>query len=432
MPRVQHDALTDQRVRALTPGTTPIDVRDGELRGLILTVLPSGRKQFSLRYRYQGKQRRLVLGSYPGLSLAKARIVARKQQSAIDGDADPAGERHTAKAKRTDTIAALVDDYLDEHARPHKDTAAEDARVLTVDVLPYWRDRSAREITRNDVKDVLRRIVKRGSPVMANRTLAIVRKMFNYAIDEEWIDGNPAARLKPSAEVSRERVLTPEEIRRLWRVLSHPPDTADKPAPGRKRATGPKDDPLCPISAPLAALLKVRFLTAQRGGEVALMRWADVDLETGWWVIPGTDTKNGEAHRVPLVAEAIALIRAQQPDPDDADNDDQEYVFVGRGGAIRDRAKKAPAVIARVLGFDFRGHDLRRTAATKMAEAGIPRAHIARVLNHVEGGPRATQVYDRYDYDKEKRVALDTWARTLTAILDEQNADNVRPFTKGA
>jgi len=105
-------------------------------------------------------------------------------------------------------------------------------------------------------------------------------------------------------------------------------------------------------------------------------------------------------------------------------------VFVGRGESLRDRAKKAPSVIASLLKSDFRGHDLRRTAATRMAEAGIPRDHIAKVLNHVEGGARATRIYDRHRYDREKRIALDTWARTLKAILDQHEATNVRPFAR--
>ena len=79
-------------------------------------------------------------------------------------------------------------------------------------------------------------------------------------------------------------------------------------------------------------------------------------------------------------------------------------MFVGSGAFLRDRAKKAPAAIAKVLGLDFRGHDLRRTAATRMAAAGIPRDHIGKVLNHVEGGARATRVYDRHSYDPEKRI----------------------------
>ena len=154
------------------------------------------------------------------------------------------------------------------------------------------------------------------------------------------------------------------------------------------------------------------------------MRWTDLDLDSKWWTIPGADTKNGEPHRVPLTERALELIRGQQKE-----DDEREYVFVGQGASLRDRAKKAPSALARALGIDFRGHDLRRTAATRMAEAGIPRDHIAKVLNHVEGGPRATRVYDRHTYDREKRLALETWARALKGILEKTNDANVVSFS---
>jgi integrase len=237
--------------------------------------------------------------------------------------------------------------------------------------------------------------------------------MLNFAVDHDWIEANPAARIKkPGREISRERVLNDDEIRRVWLLLERFPATPERPAPGRKAAKGSEADPICPVSPALAAALKIRFLTAQRGGEVVRMRWADVDLETGWWTIPGTDTKNGEPHRVPLVNEAVAVIKDQQKDGESG-----EYIFVGHGASVRDRAKKAPAAIAKALNIDFRGHDLRRTAATRMAAAGVPRDHIAKVLNHVEGGPRATRIYDRHSYDAEKRIALETWHRALTGIL---------------
>jgi integrase len=247
-------------------------------------------------------------------------------------------------------------------------------------------------------------------------------------VDHDWIEANPAARVnKPAPEHSRDRVLSEEEIQRLWRVLSRLPTTADRPAPGRKRKRGTKDDPLCPISEPLAALLKVRFMTAQRGGEVTRMRWVDVDLEGGWWTIPAEHTKNGQPHRVPLTADAVELIRAQKPA---AGEDETDHVFAGSGGAtVLHRAKKAPSEIARVLNINFRGHDLRRTGATFMAAAGIPREHIGHVLNHVEGGARATRVYDRYAYDGEKRIALETWGRKLKSILEAADAPPaVLPF----
>ena len=151
------------------------------------------------------------------------------------------------------------------------------------------------------------------------------------------------------------------------------------------------------------------------------MRWADLDVDGGWWTIPAEHTKNGQAHRVPLTSDVLDLIRAQKPDEDD---ERSEYVFAGAGGAsVLHRTKKAPAAIAGVLNIDFRGHDLRRTAATFMASAGIAREHIGHVLNHVEGGARATRVYDRYVYDREKQVALETWGRTLKSIVNEQQAN---------
>jgi integrase len=252
--------------------------------------------------------------------------------------------------------------------------------------------------------------------------------MLNFAVEHDWIDANPAAHIKkPTPETSRTRVLTDDEIRRVWRILSNLPTTADRPAPGRKRATGSKDDPLCPIHARFAALLKIRMLTAQRGGETARMRWSHLDLGAGWWTIPASDAKNGETHRVPLVADAVSIITALEPKADERKADD--YVFLR--GDVLVRAKNSPSVVARALDIDFRGHDLRRTAATRMAAAGIPRDHISRVLNHVEGGPRATAVYDRHTYDREKQIALETWARTLKGILEQtEDTGTVRPFAR--
>jgi integrase len=302
----------------------------------------------------------------------------------------------------------LAEDYLAKHARKFKRSAGEDERILNVEVLPRWREKSVRDLTRRDVRALVERVADR-APIMANRVLAVVRKMLNFAVDHDWIDANPAARVKkPSPETSRDRVLSSEEIRRVWRLLSHLPSTEERPAPGRTRATCPKDDPLCPVSVAMAALLKVRLLTAQRGGEVARMRWQDLTLPNdkekiatvGWWTIPSEHAKNGVPHRVPLTADVVVLIKAQLPKGDEKPG---EFVFTGRGGStVLDRARKAPAAVAAALDISFRGHDLRRTAATQMAEAGVPREHIAHVLNHFEGGARATRVYDRYAYDREE------------------------------
>jgi integrase len=157
------------------------------------------------------------------------------------------------------------------------------------------------------------------------------------------------------------------------------------------------------------------IVTAQRPGEVFRMRWQDIG-KAGWWTIPSQYTKNSEPHRVPLTKRALTLIdEATKASPGN-----NPWVFAGTQGAnVAARAKKAAAALRRDGGiaFDFHRHDLRRTAATGMAQAGTARPTISHVLNHVDGGARATLVYDRYSYDDEKRAALEAWGRRLDAIL---------------
>jgi integrase len=441
MPRVTHGSLSDPQVRQLRPGSTPIEVRDGHARGLILQILPSGRKLWTVRYRYRGSQRRFTLGEYPTMSLAKARNAAEDARAEIRNGGDPAGERQAAREAPTDTIAGLGKEYVAKHVRVKMRGQREEERILDVEVLPRWKERSVREISRRDVRALVAPIVDRGSPIMANRVLAVVRRLLNYGVRNDWLDANPASLIDaPGREVSRERVLTDDEIRRVWRLLSHQPTTAERAAPRRKRAKGSEEDPICPIAPQMAAAIKIRLLTAQRGGEVTKMRWRDLDLERGWWTIPGEFAKNGRVHRVPLVAEAIDIIKEQQKREKKSSDrarktsneTDEDFVFVGSGASIRDRAKKAPARIAGLLKIDFRGHDLRRTAATKMAEAGVPRQHISAVLNHVEAGAAVTRVYDRYSYDAEKRKALETWARLLKVIVAESQPAKVLSFEASA
>jgi integrase len=179
----------------------------------------------------------------------------------------------------------------------------------------------------------------------------------------------------------------------------------------------------------MAAFYKLRLLTAQRGGEVASMRWQDVDLDASWWTIPSTSSKNRLAHRVPLNASALKLIVALKPeDLEDA----SPYVLgaTARRPGAGARGKRQQAEAAATFAVEnFRGHDLRRTAASIMASGGIPRLTISKILNHVERS--ITAVYDRHSYDAEKRAALDWWDAKLTAILDNKPAI-VLPFVKGA
>ncbi len=398
-----------------TPGRR-VEYPDDDVAGLALRVTPNGAKTWTLRYRLaggrSGRLRRLTLGSYPTIGLVKARVAARKAIGHVNASGtDPAEAKQLAR--QGETFADLAKEYLKLHAKRHKRSWQEDERKIDVELLPHWRTRKVKDISRRDVRALVDAIAER-APITANRTLALIRKMFNFAIGKDWIEGNVAALIeKPGAEHSRERVLNDEEIRLVWAACD-----AERPA--------------------MCALMRLRLLTAQRGGELGQLRWTDI--EGDWLTIPGTVTKNKVPHRVFMTPESAAIL-ATIPRVDE-----DEWVFAGRtgrrpiGDAKQGGRRIAPAVLAAlqqadptVTAFDFRGHDLRRTAATRMAEAGISQTDIAKVLNHVEGGPRATQVYNRYQYDREKRIALETWARVLTGILEQKpTAGAVLPFARAA
>ena len=138
-------------------------------------------------------------------------------------------------------------------------------------------------------------------------------RIFKHGIDREWLDHNPAAGIPKKPERSRERVLTDEELTGLWEVLE-----------AIRTGTRPKP----PISSMLARGLQLMLRTALRGGEVFTMEWGDVDDASGWWTIPGTKTKNGTTHRVPLTQAALALITAARTDGSGPDG----LVFAGREG----------------------------------------------------------------------------------------------------
>ena len=375
--------LTDQAVRSLRPDTRQVDYWDTSPKNFGVRVSPAGRKTFIVRYRTAGRYRRMSLGVYPTVALADARRHARQVLGEVASNEDPAQMRQDAR--RAPSFEALAALYLEKHARVRKRSWRQDRRVIENELLPKWRTSRASEIRRRDVRQLVEAIAERPAPIAANRIRALISKIFNFGISREMVEFNPCAQLeRPAPERRRDRVLTDAEIRAFWTALDHEPPE-------------------------MAAAFRLRLVTAQRGVEVHNMRWTDVDFDNRWWTVPASDAKNGLPHRVPLNALAIEILtglRGRMGIVAAA----SIYVLVGA------RGPKQRAAVSNRLGLDdFRGHDLRRTAASRMASAGVPRLVIGKVLNHVEQG--VTAVYDRHGYDGEKRAALDIWARDLETIL---------------
>jgi integrase len=254
--------------------------------------------------------------------------------------------------------------------------------------------------TWQDVRQLVERVAEAGAPIVANRVAALLSKVFAFALDRDLVPASPAVRIpRPGQERARDRVLTEDELRALWQSFE-----ALEPA--------------------MSAFYKLRLLTAQRGEEVAAMRWRDVDLDAGWWTVPAASSKNKLAHRVPLNGPALVILTALLAMAKRKE-EEEEFVLVGARGK-RQQAEAAATFKVK----DFRGHDLRRTAASLMASAGVPRLTISKILNHVERG--VTKVYDRHSYDPEKKAALNWWATSLLAILKDKDRGRILPFTAGA
>ncbi|MBA3884290.1 MAG: tyrosine-type recombinase/integrase [Acidobacteria bacterium] len=392
MPTIKFQPTTARSLKA-NPAAR-VEYFDLDQPGLALRVTAAGVKTWTVLYRHRGRLRRLTIGSLKAIGLAEARTRARTAISAASDGADPAAAKQDAR--RVETIADLAADYIEKHARRKKKSWREDDRMLRADILPAWKSRAVADITRRDVRQLVEAIAERGAPIGANRTAALLSKLFRYAEDAEIIERSPAIRIpRPGVAKSRDRVLTEDEIRQLWQTFDG-------------------------LDAPMAAFYKLRLITAQRGNEVASMRWTDVDLDAGWWTIPGTVAKNKLPHRVPWSSTALALVEGLDP------GTDERAVYVLDGARGRRQQSEAAATFPVK---DFRGHDLRRTAASLMAGGGVPRLTISKILNHVETS--ITAVYDRHSYDAEKRAALDWWALKLAAILDNRKG-TVLAFSRGA
>lgn len=237
---------------------------------------------------------------------------------------------------------------------------------------------------------------------MANRTRALLKKIFNWAIMSEIVESNPVHLIPaPGKEHRRERVLTVDELKKVWNAID-----ADVKS---------SDDSHLKMKTLSAGIMKLRLLTAQRGAEVMSMEWNELDLEAGWWTIPGEKTKNGLSHRVPLTTPALRIIRKMRSALGDSES---RFVFPSPKNDMHiSNPQKALQRIQKATQIDFVGHDFRRTAASMMTGMGISRLTVKKILNHVESD--ITAVYDRHSYDSEKREALETWSQRLMRIVSE-------------
>lgn len=404
MPRKNLTARFCETVRV--PERT--DFQDELVRGLWLRVSPTGAKTWQVVYTREsdGRRQRLKLGRFPAVTLEKARATALKLVSAVAEGEDPSDEKRARKAALT--VEQLAGLYVEKYAKRNKKTWAEDERLLRVEVLPAIGRFKADAVKRRDILDIIEAKAEAGFVAQSRQILAVIRKMFNWAVDSDYLEASPARGIKPRGKATRrDRVLSREEVQAIWQAL-----------------------PVASLSDPTRDVFRLLFLTGQRSGEVCGMMRDEIDLDRATWTIPAARTKNGLTHVVPLSDAAMDIV-AQAIER--LFGDDDAPLFSRVGEPIESNAiSKAARLKLQVTQSPWTPHDIRRTAATGMAEIGIPPHIVEAVLNHISGFRAGVAgIYNRALYEPEKRNALDRWAAHLGAIVAGKTS-KVVPMKAGA
>jgi integrase len=428
--------LTINSIEGIKPGAVRKEIPDGGLPGLYLIVQPSGAMTWAIRYRFGNKPRKMTVGAlqfFKGdddkISLKKARDAARPFLRAVSEGRDPASEKKHAKAERNaeaNLVENVLDDFVTRYVKVNNrdSTIKESQRYIDNEILTHWKGRMVQSITRREVISLIDGIADRGAPIAANRVHALLRRFFNWAVERDIVIGSPVANVKaPGKETSRDRVLSDDEIRLVWKGCDS-------------------------IGWPFGPMVKLLLITGQRREEVAGATWNEFDLaaKEPLWIIPKERAKNNKEHAVALTPSAVAILE-QLPKIERKDGK-PGYVLTTTGetsisGFSKAKEKLDAAMLAiarqeamerdddasRVSIADWRIHDLRRTCASGMAAIGQPVHIVEAVLNHKSGSIRGVAaVYNRHDYAIEKRRALLAWADYLQELVIGKSSGNVVPM----
>jgi integrase len=395
--------------------------------GLWLDVSPSGKRTWYARYQRQiGKSRAFRwfrIGDASAIGLGQATDRAREIiADVLIRGSDPHQDRIDRKLAAS-SFADLFEAWYERHASPRLARAGLDRCVYDCHLRDGFAHTSVEELRRTDVGILRDQIARASGPAASNNALTLINRVLNWSVDEGLIKYNPAARLrKAHASRPRERVLSHDEISRFWMALERMDGMT-----GEHMSRG---EPGRMLSFATRSILRLMLLTGQRRGEISQAEKSEFDLDgrDPVWTIPGTRTKNGLLHRLPLCPLAGEFFRLAFS----ASSSETQYVFasptrldvpIGASAVTR-----AMARLTKELGIAGASpHDLRRTVGTEMAKLGLPSHVRALILNHSPRHRSVTDaVYNRYAYDTEKRAALQLWEDTLTGILRSRRPKDSR------
>lgn len=423
---MQSGGLTELKIKALKAKEKEYSVFDND--GLSIRVLPSGKKSFQYRYRLPGwensqSKRYIYKPDYPTLSLKVARAKHSESLKKVAAGIDLNQEKNNAQLSRQAdlTVAKAFKEYDERYLLKELRAPERQLQYFKKDILPVIGKMKAKDVTRRHLIMILDRIVDRGAPIQANRTLSALKRFFGYCVGRGILNDSPALQISKSEvggkETPRKRFFTIEEIRTLWERI----DTA-------------------PFSNQVQLVLKILLLTGQRVGEICNAEWSEIDFENKIWTIPEEKSKNGEQNRIPLHEMALGCFRELDSFAVYYNPEPKHSRYVCQSPQVRKQIKgdrkskniinEAPIVYTAVNRAVKRHqdyfkiekwvpHDLRRTVATQLNELGVLPHVVEKILNHKMQGVMA--VYNKAEYWQERVDALKLWQEKIRQIISVEN-----------
>jgi integrase len=365
-------------------------------RGFGVRVTKDGSRAFVLNYWLGGKQRSYTIGRHPDWSVLEAVKEARELRVRVDLGQDPLAEKQAARIVALPpapilTLAEVLDRFLAVYAEKQLRRPDNYSRPFDRIIKPAIGSVAIDQLQKRDIAAMLNGI---GGDVMADRTLAYLSSALNWysGQDDEFNPPKLKGLRRIKGRRDRDRVLNDDELRVVWRASE--------------------------VGGTFGAVVRLLLLTGQRRSDVYGMAWEEID-DSGVWTIPKERYKTGEAHTVPLSKAALAIVEGQPRIG--------RLVFpstiggrLGKGGNRKEGLDKAITKARDGVPLPhWTQHDLRRTARTLMARAGVRPDVAERVVGHVVGNSVA-RIYDRFEYDGPKREALEALARQIGEILEPQ------------
>lgn len=370
--------LTHKAIINAKPAASRFSLSDG--RGLELRVTPSGKRTWAYLFRLSGRKWRYTIGEFPSVSLKEARRICDRLRAEIALGKNPQQQRTNDRMKDVLTVERVYEEFQRRHLKAKLKSWQEIDRAIVKDFISRYARRDLQSITKLDLVRVTDDVSARGALIHANRLQQYVQRFFNWCVAMDYLANTPFVGMpKPNNERSRDRVLSLDELRKIYEAA-------------------------CNLDDVHAGFVRLLILTGQRRSEIANLKWQEIFA--GHLQLEAVRSKNNQKIITPLTQVTSELL-AELP------RNEGDFVFSTTGGyrPIGGFSKLKCRLDELVEFKDWRFHDFRRSLATALEEQELDRFTIQCVLNHADNS--ITAVYDRSSHVNRKRRALEQWEQLL-------------------